>query len=106
MPLVETKYFGSMACGEESVFDFPAGLPCFEDHTQFVFIETPESAPLVFLQSLNLAELCFLALPILVVDRDYQLGVAPEDLAALELDPDRQPGLGERSAGSGAGLAA
>ncbi|MBZ5610779.1 MAG: flagellar assembly protein FliW [Acidobacteriia bacterium] len=94
MPLLETKYFGSMVYAEASVFDFPAGLPSFEDQTRFVFIETPEQAPLVFLQSLSQPELCFLALPILVVDRDYRLAVAPEDLAALELDPERPPQLG------------
>jgi flagellar assembly factor FliW len=91
MPLVETKYFGSMPYGEESVFDFPAGLPGFESQSRFVFIETPQHEPLVFLQSLCCPELCFLALPIQVVDRAYQLTVAPEDLAALELAEDRQP---------------
>jgi flagellar assembly factor FliW len=93
MPLVETKYFGSMPYGEESVFDFPAGLPGFEDQSRFVFIETPQNEPLVFLQSLSHPELCFLALPILVVDQGYRLAVAPEDLAALELAEDRQPEL-------------
>jgi flagellar assembly factor FliW len=97
MPLVETKYFGTMAYAEESVFDFPFGLPAFEDQRRFVLIETPPSAPLVFLQSLNQPELCFLALPIQVVVSNYQLAAAAEDLAALELDPDRQPRLGSEA---------
>ena len=83
-----------MAYREESVFEFPWGLPAFEHEKHFVFIESPENAPLVFLQSLADPALCFLAFPILVVDRDYQLGIVPEDLAALELDTDRQPELG------------
>jgi len=94
MPSVNTKYFGTMAYAEESVYDFPSGLPAFEEHRRFVLIEQPEHAPLVFLQSLLKPELCFLAFPILVVDRDYQLGIAEEDRAALELEPDRQPELG------------
>lgn len=97
MPLVDTKYFGTLPYREESVFDFPLGLPSFEDEKRFVPIELPEHAPLLFLQSLNQPELCFLTFPILVVDRDYRLAVSPEDLAALDLDPGRQPVLGSEA---------
>lgn len=94
MLLVETKYFGTLSCSEESVFDFPLGLPAFEDQKRFVPIELPQYAPLVFLQSLTQRELCFLAFPILVADRGYQLAVSAEDLATLQLDIGRQPQLG------------
>src|SRR5262245_16928745 len=94
MAQVETKYFGSLSYGEESVFTFPFGLPAFEQETSFVAIELPEYAPLIFLQSLAQPELCFLAFPIAVVDRDYRLAISAEDLAALELPPGRQPALG------------
>jgi len=93
MPLLETKYFGPLPYQPESVFNFPAGLPSFDDQKSFVPIELPQNAPLLFLQSLIQPSLCFLTLPILVVDREYQLAVSPEDLAELELDPDRQPEL-------------
>jgi flagellar assembly factor FliW len=95
MPSTKTKYFGTMAYREESVYEFPWGLPAFDHEKRFVLIESPEYAPLVFLQSLADPELCFLAFPILVADREYQLGIAPEDLAALELDTDRQPGAAQ-----------
>jgi flagellar assembly factor FliW len=91
MPLVATKYFGNKDCVEESVFDFPFGLPAFENERRFVFIEAPDHAPLVFLQSIATAGLCFPALPIQVVDSGYELAISPEDLEALELDPYRQP---------------
>lgn len=91
---VQTKYFGILSCREEEAFEFPRGLPAFEDEKHFVLIELPENAPLVFLQSLTQAALCFLAFPILVADQDYQLAVSAEDLAALDLDRGRQPELG------------
>ena len=94
MPSVETKYFGTLSCREEAVFEFPHGLPAFEQEGRFVLIELPEHAPLVFLQSLLQPALCFLAFPILVAARDYRLEVSAEDLAALELDPGRSPELG------------
>src|SRR5579864_430622 len=93
MAQVETKYFGTMSYQEESVFEFPLGLPAFENENRFVPIELAQHAPLIFLQSLTQPALCFLAFPILVVDRDYRLSVAREDLEALDLATDRQPGL-------------
>jgi flagellar assembly factor FliW len=94
MPSVQTKYFGILACREDEVFEFPLGLPAFEDEKRFVLIQLPEHAPLVFLQSLNQAALCFPAFPILAADREYQLAVSAQDLAALELECGRQPELG------------
>ncbi len=94
MRSIQTKYFGKLPCAEESVFEFPLALPGFEDERAFVLIDTLESAPLVFLQSLSRAGLCFLAFPIQVVDREYRLAVAPEDLEALNLESGRQPAVG------------
>jgi len=94
MPQVQTRYFGSMTYREESVFEFPAGLPGFIQEKRFVPIEVPQHSPLIFLQSLAQPTLCFLSFPILVVDPEYRLAVAREDLLALALNPDRQPQLG------------
>jgi flagellar assembly factor FliW len=84
MPLIETKYFGTMPYAAESVFEFPYGLPAFEQEHQFVFIEIAEYAPLVFLQSLNQPSLCFLALPVSSVDPEYRLEISSDDRAALQ----------------------
>lgn len=94
MPSLETKYFGALPYREDAIFQFPHGIPGFEEEKRFVLIEVAERAPLVFLQSMTRANLCFAAFPIHLVDRQYQLAVAPEDLEDLELDPGRQPALG------------
>lgn len=94
MPSLETKYFGTLPYSEGAVFHFPHGIPGFDEETRFVLIEVAERAPLVFLQSMARASLCFAAFPIQVVDRQYPLAIAPEDLEDLELDPGRQPALG------------
>jgi flagellar assembly factor FliW len=94
MPAVQTKYFGNLPYLEASVFNFPHGLPAFEEEKAFVLIEAPDTAPLVFLQSMARSNLCFLAFPVLVVEREYQLAIAPEDLEELGLDLRYQPALG------------
>jgi flagellar assembly factor FliW len=101
MPSLQTKYFGTLPYAQESVFDFPQGMPAFEEEKSFVLIggsqergpkeDGPEGSPLVFLQSMTRASLCFAAFPIRVVDNNYQLAIAPEDLEDLGLATARQP---------------
>jgi len=94
MSCVQTKYFGLLEYREDAVFEFPGGLPAFENEQRFVLIESPRYGPLVFLQSLETSSLCFLALPIQVLDRNYRLAMGSEDLKTLGLDSKRQPELG------------
>src|SRR5216683_306619 len=99
MPLIDTKYFGSMEYREADVVQFPSGLPAFEDETQLLLIAPPNSTPIVFLQSLRRSSLCFLTLPLPVVDPQYQLSLNGEDLQSLGLDPDQEQRIGEKIAG-------
>src|SRR5271168_1328239 len=94
MPSLETRHFGTLLYSEEAVFDFSHGLPAFEEEKTFVLIESPERAPLTFLQSMTRPSLCFVAIPVQAVDPNYQLAIAPEDLAELALDERRQPAVG------------
>ncbi len=94
MPQIPTKYFGPVEYEETDVVQFPCGLPGFESETQFLLIEPQNSAPLIFLQSMRESGLCFLTLPILKVDPQYQLATTAEDLQVLELDTEKAPQIG------------
>lgn len=98
MPTAHTAHFGVIEYSAADVIQFPEGLPAFEDQTEFLAIERAASAPVVFLQSLREDRLVFITLPALDVDADYRLAISPEDLAALELDPTRQPHPGSEVA--------
>ena len=91
MPNTLTAYFGELDYNETAVFHFPYGLPGFESERAFLFLQKPQTEPLMFLQSLGNAQLCFVLLPILVVDPDYRVNLDAEDLAALHLPAGRQP---------------
>jgi flagellar assembly factor FliW len=95
MPHIQTKCFGEMAYSPEAVFEFPNGMPGFETERAFVFLEQPATHPLMFMQSLSSPEVCFILLPVLAADPQYQLRVAEEDLAALQLPADSQPQIGK-----------
>lgn len=94
MTLLETTNFGPIAFEQESVLEFPRGLPGFEDCRRFVAVQIPQTAPLVFLQSLEQSSLCFTTMPVQSVDPNYHLRVVPEDLALVELPTERQPRIG------------
>jgi flagellar assembly factor FliW len=95
MPRILTAYFGELDYSEASVFHFPHGLPGFEHERNFLFVQRPQTEPLLFLQSVGTPHLCFILLPILVVAANYRFNLDAEDLAALHLPPSRQPRIGE-----------
>ena len=94
MPDFETTSFGRISYEPEWAIEFPSGLPGFEDRRRFAAVKFEQSAPLVFLQSLEDPALCFITLPILAVDPQYKLEVSGEDLGQLGLAPGKQPRIG------------
>jgi flagellar assembly factor FliW len=95
MPSFDSKEFGRINYEPGSVLEFPNGIPGFEHRKRFVALTFPHAQPLVFLQSLEAAELCFITLPVLSVDRQYRLAVSEEDLESIGLPAKRQPKIGE-----------
>jgi flagellar assembly factor FliW len=91
MPRIETPAFGPIDYEPGSEFYFPRGLPGFNDETRFLPLEYPAYLPLLFLQSVRRPELCFLTLPVFVLDPHYRLAVPPEDRELLGLDPAHAP---------------
>jgi flagellar assembly factor FliW len=80
-----TKLFGDLEFEPAAVFTFNAGIPGFEDYREFVFVERPQTHPLVFMQSVQDPELCFIAVPVSAADTSYRLEMSPEDRASLGL---------------------
>ena len=95
MTEMQTKNFGNISFETDSELHFPAGLPGFEERRRFVALTFAETNPLVYLQSLESPDLCFITLPILAADPQYRLRVSGEDLGLLGLAPNRQPAIGE-----------
>jgi flagellar assembly factor FliW len=95
MPETETANFGTISFAPESVFEFPNGLPGFEDRRKFLPLQNPQTAPILYLQSLEEPSLCFITLPIWVVDPQYRLRIMDQDLEILGFPAPRQPRIGE-----------
>lgn len=96
MPKLTTAYFKELEYSSDAVIEFPGGLPGFEDQKSFLFVEQAHTRPLVFLQSLCNPSLCFLALPVAVVDPEYKLNLSSEEQALLGLATGEMPRIGSR----------
>lgn len=92
MTFVST-HFGPIVVNESSTIEFPEGLPGFEERRRFLPLQDTRQGGLVFLQSLECADLCFLALPAKGLRPDYQVALTAEDRETLGL-PEGTPVIG------------
>ena len=92
--IIHTKYFGELPFEEDARIEFPWGVPGFTDRRWFVAIRLPRTDPLVFLQSLDDSQLCFVTIAARCADRGYRLRLSEEDVNRLGLPLARQPRIG------------
>jgi len=92
MPECETRHFGTVSFEEPAAITFPAGLPGFAHCRRFLPLEEASRKPLIFLQSLEQPQLCFLTFPVAVVDPAYHLKMNADDLALIGLEKQPVPG--------------
>ena len=82
-----------MSFHPEQVLEVAGGLFGFADDTRFLLLEVPAARPIVFLQSIQSPDLCFIGLPAQVVDPDYRLRLTQRDRQLLGF-PNSAPRIG------------
>jgi flagellar assembly factor FliW len=85
MVRILSKRLGPIEFDESAIVEFAAGLPGFQHCTRMAVVQRPASIPLVYLQSLDFPDICFLTIPVSAVIPDYQLEMTPEDLKCIGL---------------------
>ncbi len=90
----ESACFGPIEVDEECVIHFPEGLPGFEELRRFLPLNDARKGGLIFLQSLERASLCFLAMPVKALRPDYRITLTPEDRQLLCLAVEQEPVIG------------
>jgi flagellar assembly factor FliW len=83
---MNTSHLGEIGWKAADELYFPAGLPGFEQARRMVPVEIPSQRPLIYLQSADYGGVCFVALPVLTVDSQFQLQLSDDDQAALGLE--------------------
>ena len=92
--IVNTTHFGPLAVQQSSQIEFPEGLPGFEQCRLFVPVQHPNSPGLIFLQSLEQPQLCFITVPMATLWPDYDLALSAEERELLGLDSSEGPSAG------------
>jgi flagellar assembly factor FliW len=93
MPWLDSAHFGRLEYSPSSTLAFSEGLPGFEQERNFLLVEQPCHHPLVFLQSVTTPALCFPALPVRVVEPQYEPLLSAADLQLLGFS--EQPIIGD-----------
>lgn len=84
--LIETERFGTLELKDRKTLEFPNGIPGFEELRNFILLETEETRPLLWLQSL---ENKHIALPVVIpfeIINDYYVDVRENELHDLTLE--------------------
>ena len=92
MPVLESASLGTVEYGETDLIHFPLGLPGFEDERTFLPVSRPGEAPLLYLHSAITSDLFFLAIPVELVDPNYEVKLLEEYRAVLGLNDVAGPG--------------
>ncbi len=92
---IDSPYLGTLSWEPRNELIFAAGLPGFERERRMLPVEIPAHRPLVYLQSLDRAEVCFLLLPVFTVEPHFELALADEERSFLLLDEVAAPVIGE-----------
>jgi len=95
MPSCQTKFHGEISFEPAQVLQVPNGLFGFPEERQFLLLELPSSRPMVFMQSVRSTNLCFVSLPVQVIEEDYQLMLRANDLEALGYSSQQSPEMGK-----------
>ena len=91
---IHSPWIGEIQLDPQCELKFPVGMPGFEDHRRMMPVEIPSQRPLVYLQSLESPEVCFVALPVYVIDPAFQLRLSEEERSLLQLPANFEPAIG------------
>lgn len=83
--LVKTVSWGSLNISEEDIYNFPKGIPGFEEETEFAII-APEEGPFSYLQSINNEGLSFLLGDPFIFFPNYEFEIPDSDAEELEIE--------------------
>jgi flagellar assembly factor FliW len=95
MTICKTRFHGPVSFRPEDVLEIPLGLFGFAEETRFLLLEVPSSRPVVFVQSICSPKLCFISLPVQIVDNAYALSLSGPDLELLGYSAATPPRPGE-----------
>ncbi|WMT40664.1 flagellar assembly protein FliW [Paenibacillus sp. D2_2] len=81
---LDTAQFGVVDVKEKQIFNFPKGIPGFEEYTQFAVIDLPDG-PFSYLQSVQESQIALLITDPFIFFPDYEFELSDHAIEELEL---------------------
>jgi flagellar assembly factor FliW len=92
---IHSPFLGEIRLDEDCEIFFPAGLPGFENEHRLLPVEVPAQRPLVYLQSVERERVCFVGLPVYVIQANFRLEIPDEERTMLGLPDGCEPVIGQ-----------
>lgn len=84
---LNTKYFGEIEIAEEDIYDFPEGIPGFENEKKFVIVHGEDNnSPFQWLQSAGKTDLAFVTINPFTIIHDYEVEVSDDEVEVLSIE--------------------
>lgn len=81
---IQTKLFGVVTVGEQSLITFKEGLYGLEEYKRYILIQPDQELPFAYLQAVNEVEVCLLVADPFAFYPHYEFDLSEQDLQALE----------------------
>jgi len=87
---LNTKHFGIIEIDENSIIDFPEGVPGFEYVKKFVLLGNPDDdSPFQWLQGVDYTDLAFAIIDPRFFKPDYEVDIDESDVEFLEIKDEK-----------------
>jgi flagellar assembly factor FliW len=84
--LINTKFLGEIEIEEKDIISFQHGLPGFLELQKFALLAVEENPSLVYMQSLEETNICFIVTSPFLVLEDYQIDISEEAVQNLQIE--------------------
>lgn len=83
---ITTRFLGEVMIDEQSIIQFPEGIPAFEEETKFVLIPLKEGSPFIVLQSVETPSVGFMMTDPFNFKADYSFDLTEVEEKKLQAD--------------------
>lgn len=86
MRKISTNRFGELEVNDNSIINFPKGIPAFEEEHEFILLPYDDNSPYYYLQSAKRPELAFLLTEPFVFFPEYTIEIDDETVGELKIN--------------------
>lgn len=83
--LIKTKFFGEIEISDKDIIIFEEGIPGFTDMHRFAVINDSTNIAISYMQSLDEKNVCFIIIPPIFIDKDYDIEISESTVEKLEI---------------------